>query len=158
MAELVIRQATEADLPAVLALYGELNEGRVTSFEEARAILARMARYPDYGLYLAEQDGGPVGTFCLLILDNIAHWGTPTALVESVVVAEKVRGQGIGKAMMRAAFRMAEEKGAYKVALSSGLRNAGAHRFYESLGFERYGVSFRLDPPFGRADAQEAAA
>jgi hypothetical protein len=31
--------------------------------------------------------GRIVGTFCLVILDNIAHWGMPSALVESVVVS-----------------------------------------------------------------------
>jgi hypothetical protein len=29
--------------------------------------------------------------------------------------------------------------GCYKLTLSSGLPREGAHRFYESLGFERHG-------------------
>jgi len=32
--------------------------------------------------------------------------------------------------------------GCYKLALSSNLKRAGAHRFYDSLGFERHGFSF----------------
>ena len=32
--------------------------------------------------------------------------------------------------------------GCYKLALSSNLKRADAHRFYDSLGFERHGFSF----------------
>ena len=36
--------------------------------------------------------------------------------------------------------------GCYKLALSSNRRRERAHAFYESLGFERHGVSFVIDP------------
>ncbi|WP_245442454.1 GNAT family N-acetyltransferase [Methylobacterium terrae] len=148
MPDPTVRRAGKPDLPAVLALYAELNAGRVATLEQAEALLARLASYPDYGLYVAEVDGRIVGTFCLIVLDNIAHWGTPSALVESVVVADGQRGTGLGRRMMREAGRLAGEKGCYKLALSSNVDARPAHRFYESLGFERYGYSFRLDPPF----------
>lgn len=143
-----LRRATEADLPALIALYGQpsFNNGHTVTLDEARTIFARFAHYPDYAVYLAEADGAVVGTFALMVIDNIAHWGTPTALVENVVVAEDEQGGGIGRWMMQEAFRMAAAKGAYKVALSSNLRSEKAHRFYESLGFEKYGFSFRLEP------------
>lgn len=150
MADLAVRRADKADLAAVLALYAQpdFNNGRVVSLEEGERLLDRFATYPDYGLYVAEVEGAIVGTFCLLVLDNLAHWGTPAGLVESVVVSSAHQGRGFGRAMMRAAFRIAERKGCYKVALSSGLKATRAHAFYEDLGFERYGYSFRLDPPF----------
>jgi ribosomal protein S18 acetylase RimI-like enzyme len=155
MPDLLIRAATRDDLPAVLALYGQpdFNDGRVASLAEAERIFERFASYPDYALYVAEEEARIVGTFCLLVLDNIAHWGMPAGLVESVVVSDEVQGRGVGRAMMREAFRMAEARGCYKVALSSNVRSTGAHAFYESLGFERYGFSFRLDPPFTRDQA-----
>ena len=57
--------------------------------------------------------------------------------------------------MMHEAARLAEARGCYKLALSSNVDAKPAHAFYESLGFERYGYSFRLDPPF-LPDAAEA--
>jgi len=148
MTGLSLRTAVAADLPALLALYGQpsFNNGRVIPLAEAEAIFARFASYPDYAIHLAERDGRVVGTFALMVIDNIAHWGTPTALVENVVVVEGEQGGGIGRWMMRRAFEIAAGKGAYKVALSSNIRSEKAHRFYESLGFEKYGYSFRLDP------------
>lgn len=149
MTDLTVRRAGKPDLPAVLALYGELNSGRVVTLEQAEALLDRLTTaYPDYGLYVAEAGGAIVGTFCLIILDNIAHWGMPSALVESVVVASGHRGGGLGRAMMHEAFRLAQARGCYKLALSSNVDAKPAHVFYERLGFERYGYSFRLDPPF----------
>jgi GNAT superfamily N-acetyltransferase len=148
MPDLTVRLAQKPDLPVVLGLYAELNDGRVATLEQAEALLARLGSYPDYGLYVAEAEGRVVGTFCLVILDNIAHWGTPSALVESVVVTSAERGTGLGRRMMREAGRLAAEKGCYKLALTSNVDAKPAHRFYESLGFERYGYSFRLDPPF----------
>ncbi|MGE7416304.1 GNAT family N-acetyltransferase [Methylobacterium tarhaniae] len=156
MPDLTVRRAQKPDLPAVLGLYAELNGGRVATLPQAEALLDRLASYPDYGLYLAEMEGRVVGTFCLVILDNIAHWGTPSALVESVVVSAAERGTGLGRRMMREAGRLATEKGCYKLALSSNVDAKPAHRFYESLGFEAYGYSFRLDPPF-TADAGRSA-
>ena len=155
MSDLTVRRAGKPDLPAILNLYAELNGGRVATLAQAGALLDRLAAYPDYGLYVAERDGAVVGTFCLVILDNIAHWGTPSALVESVVVASRHRGGGHGRAMMHEAARLAEARGCYKLALSSNVDAKPAHAFYESLGFERYGYSFRLDPPF-LPDAAEA--
>ena len=36
--------------------------------------------------------------------------------------------------------------GCYKLALSSNERRRDAHAFYETLGFERHGVSFAIKP------------
>jgi len=47
--------------------------------------------------------------------------------------------------MMRHALAVAAEKGSYKAMLSSNLRRERAYAFYESLGFERHGVSFRVN-------------
>ena len=53
-------------------------------------------------------------------------------------------GRGIGRAMMEHALSEARQAGCYKLALSSHLMRRDAHRFYESLGFERHGYSFAV--------------
>jgi GNAT superfamily N-acetyltransferase len=140
---LIVREAERPDLPGLLALYAQpdLDDGVVLPLHDAERVFARFARYPDYTLYVAEQDGRIVGTFALLIMDNL---GAPSAIVEDVTVGPVQQGRGIGRAMMRFAMARAAEKHCYKLVLSSNATRERAHAFYESLGFERHGYSFRL--------------
>lgn len=144
MADVSIREATEKDLHEILAIYAELDD-QVLDVSTARSIFERMQRYPNYAVYIAELGGQAVGTFALLIMDNLAHMGTPSGVVEDVVVRSRWRGRGVGKAMMRYAMAVCREAGCYKLTLSSNLAREAAHRFYESLGFERQGYSFVVD-------------
>ena len=139
------RVATQADLADILRLYAQPDlDGKALSLAEAERLFERMSQYPDYKLYVAERDGRIVGTFALLIMPNLGHWGTPSAVIEDVAVDPDCQGQGIGKLMMRHALHICGEKGCYKAALSSNLRRERAHAFYESLGFERHGYSYRM--------------
>lgn len=142
---LTLRPALESDLPGVLRLYAQpdIDDGDVLPLAEAKRIWERMAAYPNYKLYIAVQGAQVVGTFALLIMDNLGHLGAPSAVVEDVAVDPAVQGQGIGKAMMRHAMALAAENGCYKLALSSSLKREKAHAFYDSLDFERHGYSFR---------------
>ena len=146
---LTIRPAAAGDLAAVLELYAqpEIDDGDVLSIDEAARIHSRFSRYPDYTLYVAEQGGAVVGSFALLVMDNLGHLGAPSAIVEDVVVAPALHGRGIGQAMMRFALALAREKGCYKLMLSSNAKRERAHAFYEGLGFDRHGFSFRVDIP-----------
>ena len=140
------REATEADLPAVLALYArpEIDGDAVLEPDTAAEVFRRFAAYPDYNLYVAETDGRIVGSYALLVMDNLRHLGAKSAVIEDVVVDPVLHRRGIGRAMMADAVDRCRAKGCYKVALSSNIRSARAHAFYESLGFERHGISFTL--------------
>ncbi len=147
MEPVTLREATRADLPAVLELYRALDRGEGEEgldLAEGERLFARMGQYPNYHLYVAEAGGEIVGAFALLIMDNLAHAGAPSGVAEDVVVREDRRGQGIGRQMMEFAIGRCREAGCYKLALSSNLKREAAHRFYDSLGFERHGYSFRI--------------
>lgn len=141
-----VRAADTSDLPGVLALYAQpsMDDGRILSIGEAERLFARFSCYPDYILYVAEQAGRIVGSFALLIMDNLGHLGAPSAIVEDVVVDPARHDQGIGRAMMNFSVARAREKRCYKMVLSSNAKRERAHAFYEALGFERHGYSFRL--------------
>lgn len=144
-----VREASRSDLPDVLRLYAqpEMDDGEGLPLAEAEKIFARMAAYPDYRLYVAVRDERVVGSFALLVMDNLGHQGARSGVVEDVFVAPDCQGQGIGQAMMRHALRLCGEKGCYKLALSSALGRTRAHAFYASLGFEQHGYSFRITLP-----------
>ncbi len=142
--EIILREATEADLPAILELYSQLGQdnGAVLPLDQAGRIFARFKTYPDYSLQLALMDNRAVGVFALLIMDNFGHMGAPSAVLEDVVVAADLRGQGVGSRMMEHANKLCRQKGCYKMTFSSNINRVDAHRFYESLGFKKHGYSF----------------
>ncbi|MDP2621218.1 MAG: GNAT family N-acetyltransferase [Hyphomicrobiales bacterium] len=146
MSKLSIRPALRADLAAVLALYAQpdIDDGEVLGPEEAARIFERFSAYPDYTLYVAEQDGTAVGSFALLIMDNLGHFGAPSGVVEHVVVNPGFQDEGIGTAMMRFAARTCRDRGCYKLALSADVKRKRAYAFFERLGFQRHGYSFLL--------------
>jgi ribosomal protein S18 acetylase RimI-like enzyme len=148
MATADIREATQADLPALLAVYGEpdIDNGAVLDVGAAELLFDRMKLYPNYTLYVAAMDGQIVGSFALLIMDNLAHMGSPSAVVEDVVVQSKWRGQGVGSQMIRFAMGEAKKAKCYKLTLSCSINRERAHKFYESLGFEKHGYSFKIEP------------
>ena len=142
----VCRVASKADLPVILGLYAQpaLDDGQVLSLSEAERLFERIAAYPDYHLYVAVHEGQIVGTYALLIMDNLGHLGAPSGVIEDVAVDPAWQGRGVGKLMMRDALDRCGERSCYKAALSSNLTRERAHAFYESLDFERHGYSFKI--------------
>ncbi len=139
---MLIREALEVELPRVLTLLKELDGEAELSLEEARAIWKRMKQYPYYKIYVALKGMEIVGTFSLLICDNLGHGGARFAVVDNVVVDPNYRGQGIGKKMMMKAMELARQNDCYKMMLSSNKSRVRAHEFYKKLGFEEHGISF----------------
>ena len=145
--EVWVRPAELSDLSAVLRLYAqpELDDGRVLGLEDAAHLLEKIRQYPSYGLFVAERQGQIVGTFTLLIMDNLIHQGTPSAIVEAVAVDPENQGQGIGQQMMQWAIAHCREAGCYKLVISANLKRDRAHAFYGSLGFVQHGYSFQVE-------------
>jgi GNAT superfamily N-acetyltransferase len=140
-----IREAVEADLAPLLALYVQLSaDNASTTAVAARPGLAAMLADDRVHLLVAEDNGGVVATATVVIVPNLTHNGQPWAQVENVVVDESVRGTGVGRAIMDECVRRAWEAGCYKVQLQSADHREGAHRFYEGLGFRASSVGFRL--------------
>lgn len=144
--EVKIIEAKKKDIPAILDLYAveDIDNGNVLPVGEAEKIFSKIQTYPNYKVYIALADGKIAGTFALAIMDNLAHLGKSSGLVEDVVVAKEMRSQGIGKKMMEHALKICKENNCYKMCLSSNIIRKRAHSFYERLGFEKHGYSFMI--------------
>jgi len=146
MNDSVIREATESDLPAILELYAQPSfNGDAVSLERAQQIYQVIKTYPNYQIFVAEDAGVIVGTLCLIVFCNISAMGKSSAIIESVVIRADFQGKGVGKQLVEHAMNAASKQGAYKIALYSGSPNDYVHHFYEGLGFERHGISYRLE-------------
>ena len=144
---LVIRLATVDDLPTVLRLYHQsgLDHDSSLALADAEQWFQRIQQYPNYKLWVAQLDDQAVGTFTLLIMDNLIHQCSPSGIVEGVAVDPQFQGQGVGKQMMQYAIAHCRAAGCYKLSLSTNLKREKAHAFYDSLGFQKHGYSFSVD-------------
>jgi ribosomal protein S18 acetylase RimI-like enzyme len=144
MDNLIIREATPDDAPQIIALYLSAGIESGTSFtpEEAREHFRVFAKYPNYRVFVAVLEEQIVGTYELLIMDNLAKRGQPSGVVEDVAVSSRFQGRGIGRALMQHAREECQRAGCYKFVLSSNSRREAAHKFYGSLGLKRHGFSF----------------
>ena len=147
MDSLKIREAMSSDVAALLKLYelGDRASDEAFTVEECMAHLAMMHCSPVLRVYVARDGDLVVGTYELLIMENMAKRGRRSGVVEDVMVLPEYRGRGVGKAMMQDAMERCRAAGCYKLTLSSNRMREGAHRFYDALGFTRHGYSFRVE-------------
>lgn len=150
MSEVVFRQAKRADLPVIVRMLAEDDLGSQRErFEDPLPesyykAFAEIEKDSNNELIVAEMDGEVVGTLHLMFLPSISYQGGMRAQVESVRVDGRLRGQGIGSAMMKWAIARAKELDAHLVQLTTHRSREDAHRFYEKLGFSKSHVGMKL--------------
>jgi len=112
-----------------------------------RDALAEILASPQNTVFLARDPGAGgriIGTLTLVI------FRIPTAIrawIEDVVVDNAVRGRGVGEALTLAAVKVAKDRGAKTVDLTSRQSRKAAHRLYEKSGFHVRDTSvYRFGP------------
>ena len=88
--------------------------------------------------------GGEIARAYLYVMTNDLH-AEPFGLLEDVFVDESQRGSGLGTALVREVIAAAREAGCYKLIATSRAARPKVHELYERLGFENYGVEFRMN-------------
>ncbi len=89
-------------------------------------------------------DDKTIGRAFLFIIYNDLHQ-KPYGFLEDVFIEEEYRGKGIGKELVKKVIEKAKEIGCYKLIATSRFERENVHKFYESLGFKKWGYEFRLD-------------
>ncbi|MCZ2829664.1 GNAT family N-acetyltransferase [Modestobacter sp. VKM Ac-2986] len=146
----IVRDAQEKDLPAIVALYAddELGSTREQPGEplvpEYLRAFAAVTDDPRTRLVVAEVDGVVVGTLQLSFLPHLVRRGGERAQVEAVRVASSQRGSGLGRELLTWAVEQARGRGCVLVQLTTDATRPDAHRFYESLGFTASHVGMKL--------------
>lgn len=134
-----VRRATEADLPHILRLYGDMHDEDILSEQAARPLWQRILADPDQRVLLACAGEHPVASCILLIVPNLSRGGRPWALIENVVTAHDQRRKGYGSALLARARALAEEANCYKIMLLTGRRDAATLNFYRTAGYDENG-------------------
>lgn len=149
-ADIMIREAREDDLAALIAMFASdaLGGHGDTTAPEAFADYARafaaIEASSDQTLYVAERGGEAVGTFQTMVTTSLTGRGSSSMIIEAVQTREDMRGQGIGALMIEFAVAEAKRRGVRLVQLTSNAKRTDAHRFYERLGFKPSHLGFKM--------------
>ncbi len=104
-----------------------------------------MSKNPDNRVLIAEIGGEIAGALQIVVVAGLSRQGAKRAIIESVRVSSKLRGQNVGTALMKEAIAQSRTAGCKLVQLTSDKRRTRAHLFYRRLGFEQSHVGFKLD-------------
>ncbi|AJC57216.1 MULTISPECIES: GNAT family N-acetyltransferase [Streptomyces] len=147
MSDLEIRRATEADLPAIVAMLADdpLGASRESPDDLApyRTAFAALDADPKQHLVVAERDGRVVGTLQLTVIPGLSRRGATRTIIEAVRIHADERGSGLGTELVEWAVAESRRLGCQLVQLTSDATRLDAHRFYERLGFEASHLGFK---------------
>ncbi len=140
IARVTVREAALSDSGAVAELSGQLNYP-ITA-EQAESRLRMLAGDPRHSVFVAElwgKSGMPGQAASVLGWVHVQERPTiETGLraeVTALVVSEAHRRLGAGRVLMDRAEEWARGRGCAAVMLRSNVIRAGAHDFYEALGY-----------------------
>ncbi len=139
-----IRIAKLEDAPVLVDLSNQL--GYILALETMEQKLQiYLNNAAKYNVFVAEMDNNVIG-YIAISIDELFVVSYKKMQIQGIVVDEKYKGQGIGKALMQRAEEYARENECGAIDLLSGIRRAasGAHHFYKSIGYENQGPMAKL--------------
>jgi GNAT superfamily N-acetyltransferase len=128
-----IEAATEATPELERALASMLPQLNPALAGPTHEHLKALVSDPASTLLLVVDGGAIVGTATVIVYTTPA-W--VKARIEDVVVDERVRGRGIGEALVNECIDVARKRGARIVELQSARRREVANRLYPRMGFQ----------------------
>jgi GNAT superfamily N-acetyltransferase len=134
---LTIRRGTRRDVPTILALIRGLAEYE-RLLPEMKATAARIrhhgfGRRPYFETLICRRGARPVG-FALYFFTYSTFVGRPSLYLEDLFVLPQERGNGAGKALLRALAKIAVKHRCGRMEWTVLDWNRPAIRFYERLG------------------------
>lgn len=138
-----IREAKETDIEQIIALQSQIYRVDSTS-PDANQTLSNQLKDESCKILVGEKDGKVVATGVIYLI-QVPIRGVPYAFLEGIVVDENLRGKGLGTEFFKEILAICKYLKCYKILFTSGTDREGAHRFYEKLGFKKWGLEFRMD-------------
>jgi len=165
VAAVTLRPATEADIPACMEMFADLNRlqkpWRV--FVPRSGLAAEMERHyyaalkdPDAALFLAEEHGAVVGMAAGQV-HRPSSFSTDLAVeLSSVYVRPAHRRRGIARALTAEVARFARGRGVDRITLKTFAQNREAVEAWARMGFEPRAL--QMTAPVDGLDASPSGA
>lgn len=134
--KIVVRLSTPEDMPQVLRLIKDLAafEKEINAVEISEATLIRegFGKNAIFTCFVAELDKKIVGM--ALVYDRFSTWKGRSIHLEDLIVSEKMRGNGVGKALYSKVIAYAAAQKVKRLEWVVLDWNEGAIKFYEKNG------------------------
>lgn len=133
-----VRAFMPDDMNAVIDLLQDVSAYRPAA-QAVPAMADAFAAQANCYACVAARDGRLVAFGSVFMLNRVR--GGRSGIIEDVVVASDVRGQGVGRVIVNSLIAAARERGCFKVSLEAA---ASAQLFYAAGGFEVGGQTMRI--------------
>jgi GNAT superfamily N-acetyltransferase len=133
-----IRKAVESDISNLLPLMRELAEFEkyATDFAVTEDVLREQGFHrspPDFHCLIAEEGGELVG-FLVYYFVPFTYRAKPNLIIKELYIADEYRSRGVGKLLMKAVAREAEQAGCGMIKWYVAKWNERGVQFYQRLG------------------------
>ena len=141
---MIVRDATEADLPAILAIHNDAILTSLSIWQNAAVPLSnreawfRERRDKGFAILAAEIDGALAGYASYGGFR--AGAGYDGTVENSVYVRKDLRGRGVARPLMKALIDHARTNGRHTMVAAVGLPNDASLALHRRLGFEDAGL------------------
>jgi len=153
----IVREATESDLPAILAIYNEVIASSTAVYAVDASTLEERRTWFSSRCSM----GFPVLVAANLVENDVlgfasfGEWrgawpGYRYTVGHTVHIRHDVRSQGVGRALVEALFPRARALGKHVMIGGIDAANGASIRFHERLGFERVAYFREVGHKFGR--------
>lgn len=142
-----IRAAKKSDTNEILILLYQLGRPNPKTKSEKSIFEKRILQYlkeKDKKIFLATLDSKIVGLVSVIFVPRL-NQTKPELYIPELVVLESHRKMGIGKSLIDFCIKVAKKKSCYRIRLESGNKRVTAHKFYQTLGFDQYAKTYKLD-------------
>src|SRR5215216_7466658 len=142
MSSILVRDAEPSDADALAKLCTQL--GYPTAAVVMPARLDRFFSDANARALVAVDGNGVVGLTTIQTRYTLNH-DAPIAQITLLVVDERVRSRGVGRALVQEAERWARERGSKRIVVTTALAREGAHAFYEKVDYAYTGRRYAKD-------------
>ncbi len=131
--EIVIRKATDDDIPAIFGLIQELAIYENGLHKVKNSVEQMYAEKDFFKCYVAENNGEIIGMSLYYFV--YYTWVGKALYLDDLFVKEEYRGNGVGKKLMRKMMDVAREEKCHRLRLQVLNWNSSAIEFYKKSGF-----------------------
>lgn len=132
----MILKAKESDFESILILLNQLWPNHKFSKKKTQTTFFKTLKMNNIiNLVLKKQDK-IIGFASIKFSDDLYEQGKIGFLSE-LIIDESFRGQGFGTELLREIISQSKKNGCVKIQLITAFRRKRAHKFYESLGFDK---------------------